>query len=68
MLLTFNKLYETKEDFAKIARTSPDNVAALVVHAICLYNKDKNLFFDVLQDLMSELQPISNMLKQQIDI
>ena len=67
MVLTFNKLYETKEDFTKISRTSPDNVAALVVHALCLYDKNKDLFFEVLQDLMSELQPLSNMLKQQIE-
>ena len=67
MNLTFNKLFENKEDFSKITRTSAENVAALTVQAMCLYSKDKNIFFEVLQDLMSELQPLSNMLKSQIE-
>lgn len=67
MYLTFNKLFENKEDFSKITRTSAENVAALTVQAICIYNKDKILFFDILQDLMSDLQPLSNMLKSQIE-
>ena len=66
MVLTFNKLFDSKDDFNKISKTSPENVAALVVQAICLYDKDENLFYEVIQDLMSELQPISNMLKQEI--
>ena len=66
MILTFNKLFENKEDFKKISRTSAENVAALAVQAICTYQKDENMFFDILQDLMSNLQPLSNMLKEQI--
>ena len=67
MILTFNKLFENKDDFNKITKNSPENVAALVVQAICLYDKDETLFYEVLQDLMSELQPLSNMLKQEIN-
>lgn len=66
MTLTFNKLLETKEDFIKIPKTSAENVAALVVHAINIYQKDEELFFDIIQELMSDLQPLSNMLKDQI--
>ena len=67
MILTFNKLFENKEDFVKISKKSPENVAALVVQALCLYSKDKNLFYDTIDYLMSDLQPLSNMLKSQID-
>ena len=67
MILTFNKLFTNKEEFTKISKANAENVAALVVHAICLYNNDKNMFYDVIQYLMSDLQPISNMLKSQIE-
>ena len=65
MTLTINKLLETKEDFIKIPKTSAENVAALVVHAINIYQKDEELFFEIIQELMSDLQPLSNMLKDQ---
>ena len=67
MILTFNKLFENKEDFVKISKKSPENIAALVVQSLCLYCKDKNLFYDTIDYLMSDLQPLSNMLKSQID-
>ena len=66
MVITFNKLFSSIDDFKKINRNSPENVAALTVEAICLYDKNPDEFFLVLQDLMSDLQPISNMLKAEI--
>ena len=68
MKVTFEKLFDNTEDLKKYDLSTPFETAALVANVICSYRKDnKDNFFAMLQYLMGDIQPISNLLKQQID-
>ena len=68
MIVTFNELYDKKEDLTKYNLSTPFETAALVANILCSYRKEnKNNFFEMLQYLMGDIQPVSNLLKQQID-
>ncbi len=64
MIITYNKIMNNIEDLKQIDRTNPYNVAAAIVHVISNY--DDNNFYNMLQFLLGEYQPISEMSKQNI--
>lgn len=67
MEITFKKFYESVEELEEYKKETPFEVAAQVANILCSYdleNPDK--FYEMLQNLMGEFQPISNMLKQNI--
>ena len=67
MVVNFEKLIETKSEMESIDRSNPHNVAALLIHAFCNYNpQDTNNFYDMLQYLYGEFQPLSVLMKQNV--
>jgi len=67
MKITFEKLYSTIDELKKYELKTPEETAALVANIICNYTPEtKDNFFDLLQYVMGDVQPISNLLKQQI--
>ena len=68
MKMTFEKLYNNLDELKKYSLTTPEETASLVANILCAYTpENKDNFFDLLQYLMGEVQPISNLLKQQIN-
>lgn len=68
MIVTFNKIFNNLNDFIDTPKDKPEYVAALVVQAINNYNPENtDIFFEILKYLLSDLQPLSNLLKSQID-
>lgn len=66
-MLEFNKIIDSKEELENYDRTNPHMVVALLVHTMCNYDKDnKDELFDMLQYLMGDFQPLSNLAKQNI--
>ena len=68
MKKTFEKLNYSLEDLKKYQLLDPAETASLVVNILTNYNPDnEETFFEELSYLMGgEIQPISNLLKQQI--
>ena len=67
MVVTFNNLLSSKDELVGIDRSNPFNVVAMYVHAICSYTPQNNVvFYDMLQYLMGEFQPLSELAKQNI--
>ena len=67
MIITYDKLLTNKEELLTIDRTNPFNVVGSFINTICNYDpNNEEPFFDMLQVLMGEFQPISNMMKQQV--
>ena len=64
MTIKFDKIIETKEELEKIHRTNPYNVAAALIHVFTNYGKEN--FYEMLQYLVGEYQPLSEMMKQNI--
>ena len=68
MKITFEKLYNNAEELKKHELLKPEETAALVVNILTAYTPEtKDNFYSMLQYLMGEVQPLSNLLKQQID-
>lgn len=68
MIVSFDNVFTKKDDFLSISKNKPENVAALVPQALNTYNpENQTLFFEIIQELMSDLQPISKLLKDQIN-
>ena len=69
MKFTFEQELVSLEEYKKYELATPFETAALVVEAIAAYDKEnKENFFEILQYLMGgSIQPISNLLKQQIN-
>ena len=67
MKIEFNKIMSSKSELEVMDRTNPYNVVAMLANIICNYdlNDDSN-FIEMLQYLMGDNQPISNLMKQQI--
>lgn len=66
MLKTFNKIYTNVDEITENLQ-DPFETVSVLVHALCAYNPDnEEVFYNMLQKLMGEAQPISNLLKQQI--
>ena len=67
MTLSFNKLLTTKEEFESLDYTNPYNTVAAFIHLICSYEeKNSSSFYEKLQLLMVDYQPISEIMKQNI--
>lgn len=67
MIITFDKLFERVEDMAAIDRTSPFNVAACAVNVMTSYNPaSPDAFYEMMQYLMGDVQPMSPLFKQQL--
>ena len=67
MIVTFNKIFDSKGDLETLDRTNPANVAAALIHVFTNYNlSDNSNFYDMLQFLVGEYQPLSEMMKQNI--
>ena len=68
MRLKFDKIYNSLEEIKDIDRSDPFMVAALTVHAICTYSTNKEESLKMIAYLMDEnIQPMSNLLKQEIE-
>ena len=67
MLIKYGKIMNSKNDLESIDRTNPANVAAALIHTFTNYKKDDTTnFYEMLQYLVGEYQPISEMMKQNI--
>lgn len=67
MVITFNNILSSKEELVGVDRSNPANVVALYVHAMTTFTPDDtNTFYDMLQFLMGEFQPLSELAKQNI--
>lgn len=67
MKISFEKILCTKSELESFDRKNPYNVAALLIHTICNYDKDNTSnFYEMLEYLMGPYQEISPMMKQNI--
>ncbi len=67
MILNYDKIYSSKDEIINLKRDNAFEVVGLVIHSICNYDpKNENICFDMIQELMGEFQPMSNLFKQQI--
>ena len=67
MKIELEKIELIKEDILNSDRTNPYLVASLLVRALASYNKDnEEEFFSLLQLLLGDYQPLSNLSKQSI--
>ena len=67
MEIKFDKILSSKADLETIDRANPYNVVAAAIHTFTNYdinNEDK--FYEMLQFLMGDFQPISGIMKQNI--
>lgn len=66
--ITFEKLYSSVDELKTYSLNTPFETAALTANILCSYTKEnKDNFYNMLQVLMGEVQPLSNLMKQQID-
>ena len=67
MLLNLEKINITKEELKELDRSNPYNVVGAFIQVISDYNpKDTKVFYDKLQYLQGENQPLSEVMKQNI--
>ena len=67
MIVKFDKILTSKEDLERIDRTNPDNVVAMLINTFCNYTPNNtDNFFEMLQYLYGEFQPLSMLMKQNI--
>lgn len=67
MVVKFDKIINSKAELETYDKTNPANVAALLIHVFCNYNpNDTDMFYDMLQYLYGEFQPLSVLMKQNI--
>ncbi len=68
MIVNYDKYLETKEELERIDRTNPFNVVGAYINILVSYNKDnQDNFFELMQYLMGEYQPLSNLAKQGVN-
>ncbi len=65
MILNYSKIMTNINDLKEIDRTNPYQVVGAYIHTICNYPSDN--FLPMLQFLCGDNQPISNLMKQNID-
>ena len=67
MKKSFEKIYLSLEEIKTVDRTDPYNVVALFVHTMCNYNpSEPEKFYNILQYLVGDFQPLSEIMKQNI--
>ena len=67
MILYYDKVGITKQELESIDRTNPYNVVGAFIQTISSYDKDDtDTFYDLVQYLVGDYQPLSALMKQQI--
>lgn len=67
MLLKYDNLKLDKNELENMDRTNPYNVVGAFVRTLTVYNSSTpNEFYDLLQVLQGDFQPLSEMMKQNI--
>ena len=67
MMIKIDNLNITKEDLEKLDRTNPNNVVGALIRTLTIYNPNTpNDFYEMLQLLQGDFQPLSEMMKQNI--
>ena len=62
-----SNIYMGVEEIEDVDRTDPYSVVALLVHTLCNYDpEDTSTFYEMLQYLLGDYQPISELTKQNI--
>ena len=65
MILYYDKVGVTKEELEKVDRTNPYNVVGAFIQTISSYD-GSDTFYDLVQYLVGDYQPLSALMKQQI--
>lgn len=65
MILYYDKVGTTKEELEKVDRSNPYNVVGAFIQTICSYDENDK-FYDLVQYLVGDYQPLSALMKQQI--
>jgi hypothetical protein len=67
MNIKFDKILSSKSELEGVDRTNPNNVVTMLVHTLCNYNPDNtDEFYNMLQYLLGDFQPLSPLMKQSI--
>jgi len=67
MIVKFEKIFDNKGELETIDRTNPYNVVSAVIHTFTNYEVNNDgKFYEMLQFLMGDFQPISGIMKQNI--
>ena len=67
MIVKIDKIMSNKKDLELVDRTDPCNVVASLIQVFVNYDLNKlDNFYEMLQYLMGDFQPISEMMKQNI--
>ena len=67
MIVTVQSINITKDEIKSLDRTNPNNVVASFIQTITEYNpKSPETFLEKLQILVGDMQPLSEMMKQNI--
>ena len=67
MVLTMNSIHTTIDDMEELDRTNPYNVVGAFVQAITEFNpEDPEPFYEKLQFLQGDMQPLSELMKQSV--
>jgi hypothetical protein len=67
MIVKFEKIIDNKGELEVLDRTNPFNVSAAIVHVFTNYDvNNTSNFYEMLQFLLGDYQPISEMMKQNI--
>ncbi len=68
MILNYEKLMTEKNEFEAVDRSNPNNVVGAFIHVLCNYDKNNTTnFFELLQFLMGDFQPLSELTKQSVN-
>ena len=65
MEITYSKVMTTVEELKGVDRTNPYYVVGAYINTICNYKNPE--FYEMMQYLMGEFQPMSGLMKQSID-
>ena len=67
MIVKFEKIMDSKSNLESLDRSNAANVAAAVIHVFTNYDiNNKENFYEMLQFLLGDFQPLSEMMKQNI--
>lgn len=67
MIVKFDRILKSKNELEGFDRTNPENVAALLIHTFCNYEPGNvDNFYEMLQYLYGDFQPLSPFMKQNI--
>ena len=65
--MNFDKILSSKKEMESVDRSNPKNVVDLLIHTFCNYDPNNlDNFYEMLQYLLGDYQPISAFMKQNI--